>query len=305
MSNPSLSEASSFEHCKHCGALLGARERFCPDCGEARSPEVGAGRVKSTRELAREALDDPDTLPPVDVDLTDLPPLRRPPPSPGMRVPGTAIATLRAASTAAPQPGPESTCQQDVPEPRGPLQRLLGGGGANLWVIYTVVALVLLGIALALNHFYLNEQSKAAKLREFKSNVAQVQSALTRRDFMDAQRLLEFLDADYATDPAVRQLHAELDRQEEEPETPRAQLPAAAGSTPRTTGPEVPAAPSSQAAQPAASPVPSAPPAAVAPATRAVVAAPNEKPCNETLAALALCSNEQEPALARDPTKAP
>jgi RNA polymerase subunit RPABC4/transcription elongation factor Spt4 len=244
--------------CKHCAALLQKRERFCPFCGEDQFDSDGAVDAGSVVE-----------------------PESRNSASDGIVV-----------STSAAEEGANS--EIGVARPAAFWQKeALGGGGAGhragssaiskRWVIGIVAALVLL--ALVVGHdIYREKQSEAGKLRQFKANVEEVQSALSRGDLSAAKRVLDSLDADHADDPGVKELWQTFDRRAQEQAAPREQLRDAPLNASQALGLAEPAA------SPAQAPLPPEAHKAAVPTPEIGVPYPEVKECNEALAALALCS---------------
>lgn len=244
--------------CKHCAALLQKRERFCPFCGEDQFDTDGAVDARSTVEPERSTSAGGGNL-----------------------VPTSAAKEEANSEIGIARPG--ALGQQEV----------LGGGGSghragssaipNRWVIGIVAALVLLVLALV-HDIYLDKQSEASKLRQFKANVEQVQSALSRGDLSAAKRVLDALDADHADDPGVKELWQAFDRRAQEQAAKREQLRDATLKASQALGLGEPAAPPAQA------PLPPEAPMVAIPAPGSGVADPKVKECDEALAALALCS---------------
>jgi RNA polymerase subunit RPABC4/transcription elongation factor Spt4 len=243
--------------CRHCAALLQKRERFCPFCGEDQFDSDGAVDARSAVEPERSTSAGGGNLVP------------------------TSAATE------------EANSEIGLARPALLQQEVLGGGGSgrragrsaipNRWVIGIVAALVLLVLALV-HDIYLDKQSEAGKLRQFKANVEQVQSALSRGDLSAAKRVLDVLDADHADDPGVKELRQAFDRRAQEQAAKREQLQDATLKASQALGLSEPAAP------PAPTPLPPEAPMVAIPAPAIGVADPKVKECDEALAALALCS---------------
>ena len=292
-----FSDTSFLEPCKHCGELLQERERFCPFCGTdrtgtegARDPrfdvevaiEHGAGRSLAAYEIDYPLVDPTDPR-----EITSHP------------VPSTAIIEEVGSNVGFVRPGVPwrqgvAAGEERVDWADSPVtpNRLILGIGAAL--------VALLGFAFAYDHFYLDKQREAAKLREFKANVEAVRSALKDGDLVAAERKLEALDVDHANNPTVQSLQQALDRQLREHRqagvrewVPDAVPDAVPESLPWQGPAPVAAAPAAAAAS--AAPVASPPPAAsTPPAASAPPAAPPDsagnKDCSDALAALALCT---------------
>ncbi|MDM0001377.1 hypothetical protein QTI24_22415 [Variovorax sp. J22P240] len=171
-------------------------------------------------------------------------------------------------------------------------QEVAGGGrGSRNWasnsvvslrlVIAIVATLAVLVIALMFDHFYLDNESDAGRQREFKANIARVQSALSRGDLAAAERVLDTLDVDHADDPGVLELRETFDQRILAQAARRDQLRNAAVKASNAIGLVESAAPIAPAAKEAPKPA--------VPAPAIGVADPKEKECNEALAALALC----------------
>jgi RNA polymerase subunit RPABC4/transcription elongation factor Spt4 len=243
--------------CRHCAALLQKRERFCPFCGEDQFDSDGAGDTRSAVEPERST-------------------------SAGG---GNLVPTSAAKE--------EANSEIGLAHPALPQQEVLGGGGSgrragryaipNRWVIGIVAALVLLVLALV-HDIYLDKQSEAGKLQQFKANVEQVQSALSRGDLSAAKRVLDVLDADHADNPGVKELWQAFNRRAQEQAAKREKPRDATLNASQALGLGEPAAPPAQA------PLPPEAPMDAIPAPGIGVADPKVEECDEALAALALCS---------------
>ena len=274
--------------CKHCAEPMHEWELFCPFCGKDQTATEAAG----AKWLA-----DPE-------------------PGPDPYAPGPAeeaLAAMAVQSTAMPQqeawvpiahPNPTSAANEDVNAEVGLVRpgaiwqsEAPGGGGPEQaaggnsstrgrWLIgIGATLLVLLLLALVHDHFYVDKQAEAVRLREFKANVQQVQGALSQDDLSAAERVLDALNAEHATDPGVQKLREVFDRRVQEQVAKREALRAATPpKAPPVRGVAGAVAPTAQA------PVAPEAPVAALPAPEIGMAESKEKVCNEALAALALCA---------------
>lgn len=251
-------DSSLLVPCKHCAALLQKRERFCPFCGEDQFDSDGAVDARSAVEPERST-------------------------SAGGGNPVPTRAAKEEANSEMGLARPGAFWQQEVLGGGGPGHRAGSSAIPKRWVIGILAALVLLVLALA-HDIYLDKQGEADKLRQFKANVEQVQSALSRGDLSAAERVLDALNAYHADDPGVKELWQAFDRQAQERAAKREQLREATMSASQALGLGEPAAPPAQA------PLPPEAPMVAIPTPGTGVADPEVKECHEALAALALCS---------------
>lgn len=262
--------------CRHCAALLQEGDRFCRFCGTDQAITAGTGKAKYSGAKA---------LVPIEVDFSDTI-------QPDQESIGNLVLTRATNDEVSSEIGlvrPGALWQKEV----------LGGRGPRHWagsslvpfrlVIAIAATLAVLVAALMFDHFYLDKESDAGRQRELKTNIAHVQSALSRGDLGVAERVLDELDIDHADDPAVLLLRETFDQRVQAQADRREQLQNAAGKASSALGMAESAAPVPpvQPATPARLPL--EPPKAEAPARANGVADPKEKECNEALAALALC----------------
>ena len=268
-----FSDTCFFVPCKRCAELLQEGDRFCRSCGKDQSDTDGAGDAESAAEPERGTSTRGGARSPIEMDFADtLQPeeqvtVGHPVPTSANEEVNPKIGLVR----------PDAFVQKEV----------LGGGGPRQWagssvsayrlVIGIQAALVIL-LALALGHdLYLEKQSEAGRLQEFRANVELMQSALSRGDLSAAERALDVLDADYENHPDVQKLRQAFDRQvqlrEQGQAVKRDQLRDAALEVSKALGLGEP---------------PKAPMVAT-PAPEIGVADSKEDECNEALAALAMC----------------
>ena len=269
--------------CKHCDQLLPEGERFCPFCGKDQTVADGALEASWDAELERIASGGAAAPTPVARESAFMP-LQEEQEAYGAPVPTSA-------------PKEEAEPEVDLVRPGAFWQKeVLEGGGPEDWaerpaspsrlVIGIVAALVALFLlAVGYDHFSADKPSEPARLREFRANVEQMQSALSRGDLGAAERVLHVLDAEYANAPGVQELREAFDRRVQEKAAKQQPPGDAATKAAKALAPGEPAAP------PARAPLPSAAPVAASPAPGTGVAEPKEKECNAALAALALCAN--------------
>ena len=260
--------------CKHCASLLQEGDRFCRFCGTDQNLPLIAVKAKWTGARA---------LAPIEVDFSDT--IQPDQESIGNLVLTRAINDEEGSEIGQVRPG--ALWQQEVVGDRAP--RDWAGRSVIRLVTAIVATLAVLAAALLFDHYYLDSESDAGRQREFKSNVALVQSALTRGDLAVAERVLDELEVDHSDDPAVLALRDSFEQRLQAQADRREQLQNAAVKASNALGTAKSAAPPA--------PVPSATPASIPQETpkvdlppRAIgVANPKEKECNEALAALALC----------------
>uniref|UniRef100_UPI001BD55730 zinc ribbon domain-containing protein n=1 Tax=Variovorax sp. dw_954 TaxID=2720078 RepID=UPI001BD55730 len=208
-----FSDTSFLEPCKHCGELLQERERFCPFCGTDRTGEEGARDPRFDVEVAIEH-GTGRALAPYEIDYPLMDP--QDPHEVGSHpVPSTAIMEEVGSSVGFVRPG--VPWRQGTPADEGRVDWADSPVTPNRLILGIGAALVaLLGFAFAYDHFYLDKQRDAAKLREFKANVEAVRGALKEGDLVAAERKLDLMDVDYANNPTVQALQQALDRQLQE-----------------------------------------------------------------------------------------
>ncbi len=249
--------------CKHCAELMQEWDLFCPFCGKDQTVTDGVGDARSdVANGVPQHVAEPEhgtsgggggvALAPIAVESAVMPQEE------AQEAIGHPFSTIAAKEEIISEVGlvrPGAFWQKEV----------LRGGGAehgagssvarNRWQIAIAAALVvLLLLAVVHDHFYLNEQSEAGKLRESRADVEQVQSAPDRPVQEQAAKHEQPGDASLKAFKAL--------------------------------GLAEPAAPPAEAPLPPVAPV-------VAPPARGIdVADPKEKECNEALAALALCAKK-------------
>lgn len=270
--------------CKHCAELLQEGERFCPSCGKDQTVTDDAGVARSDVEPERGTSAGSEALAPTAVEYA-LMPRQQTQAAFGHPVPTSAANEEVHSEGGVVRPG--AFRQKEVPAGGGPEP---GAGSSvtrsRLLIGIAALLVVLLLLAVVHDHFYVDTQSEVGKLQEFRANVEQVQSALSRGDLGAAQRVLSTLGADRANDPGVQQLRQELARRMQEQAGKQEQPGDAALKASRALGLGEPAAPPAQA------PLPPQAPKVAMPAPPAIgVADPKRKECDEALAALALCPN--------------
>ncbi|MDM0104040.1 hypothetical protein QTH97_03800 [Variovorax sp. J22R24] len=268
MENLADQHSSSPVSCRHCAAQLQEGDRYCRFCGTDQTVTTSTAGAKSARGKA---------LAPIEVDFADTV-------QPEEESVGSLIVTRATNDEMNPEIGmvrPGVVWQQDVVGGRGPRQWASNSVVSIRLVIAIAATLAVLVLALMFDHFYLDKESDAGRQREFKANIARVQSALSRGDLAAAERVLDALDVDHADDPGVLELRETFDQRVQTQADRRDQLRNAAVKASNAIG----LAESSSPAAPAAAEAPK--PAVTAPAIG--VAEPKEKECNEALAALALC----------------
>ena len=269
MENLADQHSSSPLSCRHCAAQLQEGDRFCRFCGAGQALLTVAPATPGARPAKGKA------LAPIQVDFADTV-------QPEEETVGSLIVTRAINDEMNPEIGlvrPGVVWQQEAVGGRGP--RHWAGSSVVRLVIAIVATLAVLVIALMFDHFYLDKESDAGRQREFKANIARVQSALSRGDLAAAERVLDALDVDHADEPGVLELRDTFDQRVQAQATRRDQLRNAATKASNAIGLVESAAPTAPAA--AEAPKPSVPAPAIG------VAEPREKECNEALAALALC----------------
>lgn len=271
--------------CKHCAEPMQAWDLFCPSCGKDQTAAKAAEPARLRAEPERLASGAGEAVMPVAMQLAAMPqqeawePVAYP------------VATIAAKEEIDPEVGlvrPGAIWPHDAPAGGGPANVAGGRSTTRARVLIGIAAalLVLLGLALAHDHFYATQQqADDGGLREFRANVEQLQGALNRGDLGAAEGVLDALEARHANDPAVQELRMAFDRRVQERADMREKLREATLKASRAMGPGEPAAAPAQAPVRPGAPVVALPPSAIG------VAEPKEKVCNETLAALALCAN--------------
>jgi hypothetical protein len=274
MANLANPHSTSPVTCKQCAALLQEGDRFCRFCGtDQTAPAVAArSRSSSTRALAPIHVDFSDTIQPEQESIGNLVLTR---------------ATNDGADSEIGLVRPGAFWQQEGVGARGP--RDWAGSSVLRLVVALVATVAVLAAALLVDHYYLDSESDAGRQREFKANVAHVQSALNRGDLVTAERVLDDLDNDHADDPAVLALRDSFDQRLQAQAAGREQLQNAAAKASNALGMTPSAASAAPVLPAAAAPETREAPKADAPARANGMADPKEKECNETLSALALC----------------
>src|SRR5918993_5870004 len=108
-------------------------------------------------------------------------------------------------------------------------ERDAGGAAAPYRVaLFMLAAMVVLALALLLDHLYSERRSEADRGPDFAARVAQAQGALERGEFFSAERSLVELSALRPGDPALQSLRAGLEARRRAQETYR-ERPRAAG----------------------------------------------------------------------------
>ncbi|WP_286662504.1 zinc ribbon domain-containing protein [Variovorax flavidus] len=271
MENLADQPSSTPVSCKHCAALLQEGDRFCRFCGTDQTIQTASVRTAGAKPARGRA------LAPIQVDFADTV-------QPEEETVGSLVVTRATNDETNPEIGqvrPGAVWQQEA----------TGGRGSRHWASNSVVSirlviaimatLAVLVVALMFDHFYLDKESDAGRQREFKANVARVQSALSRGDLAAAERVLDALDVDHADDPGVLELRESFDQRLQAQAARRDQLRNAAVKASSALG-------MAESSAPATPTAPEAPRSAI-PAPANSVADPKEKECNEALAALALC----------------
>lgn len=172
-----------------------------------------------------------------------------------------------------------------------------GAGGAAApyrLALFMLAAMVVLALALLLDHLYFERRSEADRGSDFAARLAQAQGALERGEYFSAERSLVELSTLRPGDPALQSLRAGIEARRRAQETYRERLRAAGATAARALGLDPPAAALSTVLPEAPSPVVSGPAAAAAPAHA------DAPVCNATLAALALCAEAPAVAVAGD-----
>jgi len=271
MENLADQHPSSPLSCRHCAAQLQEGDRFCRFCGADQALLTVAPATPGARPAKGKA------LAPIQVDFADTV-------QPEEETVGSLIVTRATNDEMNPEIGlvrPGVVWQQEVVEGRG-VKHWAGNSVVPFRLLIAIVAtLAVLVIALMFDHFYLDNESDAGRQREFKANIARVQSALSRGDLAAAERVLDALDVDHPDDPGVLELRDTFDQRVQAQAARSDQLRNAAAKASNSIGMVESAAPTAPAA--AEAPKPAVPAPAIG------VAEPKEKECNETLAALALC----------------
>ncbi|MGJ7507494.1 zinc ribbon domain-containing protein [Variovorax sp. GT1P44] len=276
MENVANPHSTSPVTCKHCAALLQEGDRFCRFCGTDQTLPLIVAKAKWTGGRA---------LAPIEVDFSDT--IQPDQESIGNLVLTRAINDEESSEIGQVRPG--AFWQQEVAGGGAP-RHWAGSAAVPIRLVTAIVAtLVVLAAALLFDHFYLDSESDAGRQREFKSNVAQVQSALSRGDLAAAERVLDELEVDHSDDPAVQSLRESFEQGLQAQADRREQLQNAAKKASSALGTAAPTAPAAPIPPAAPASVSQAPPKTDAPPRAISVADPKEKECNEALAALALC----------------
>lgn len=240
--------------CKHCAEQMHEWDLFCPFCGKDQTATDGAADARSDvePEYGISGAGGGVALAPIAVESAVMP---QPEAQEAIGHPFPTIAAKEEIISEVGLVRPSAYRHEEVLGGSGPEPGAGSSVTRSRWLIGIAAALLtLLLLAVVHDHFYLDQQSQAGKLREARGDVEQVQSVPDR--------------------PAQEQA-----ANQEQPGDPSLKAFKALGLA-------------EPAARPVQAPLPPVAPVAAPPAREIGVAEPKEKECNEALAALALCAKK-------------